>query len=635
MTDTYVSRYEPGQPLSTTVPLHSNAATDIDPIDFEIINNRLRAITDEQSEKLREVSGSPIVTEINDFNIVISDEVGDVVSIAPYILTHAGVSDFMIKWTLEHRDESPGITPGDMFICNDPWIGALHQNDAAVIAPIFHDGELFAWTATTLHQVDMGGPDPGGFSLNAEDVYDEPPPTPPLKVVEDDEIRDDIEDIFRRRSREPELFELDLRAQIATNNTARTRVTELIDRYGANTVKGVMRGMLDRAESKFADRLAELPTGEWWQTGYQEAATVEDMGIYDVTITLHNTGNRLEFDVTGHPQVGMINSTYPGLRGGILNVVLPLLCHDVPWSLGGIYRRIELHVEEGIVPNATFPGAVSASSVTGAWQIRNLANVVIAEMLDASDDHRDHLLAGCVGSWPAITLTGERDGEPFVNTCMDGMAGGWGARSFADGVDTAGGISTPKGQIANVETNERTFPILYLYRREATDSGGAGQHRGGLGGTSAWTPHKSDKPITHLLSTFGMAVPQSLGVAGGYPAAPTLFSLFEDTDLVDEFAAGRLPDLEAVSADSSALAPKTTVELASDDVCCVQWSGGGGYGDPLDRDPERVAADVRAGAVSKDAAETRYGVVLVDGEVDEPATERRRANIRDQRAGGK
>ena len=168
----------------------------------------------------------------------------------------------------------------------------------------------------------------------------------------------------------------------------------------------------------------------------------------------------------------------------------------------------------------------------------------------------------------------------------------------------------------------------------ATDSGGAGEYRGGLGGQSAWLPHKVDGPITHLLSTFGMAVPQSLGVAGGYPGGPVLFSTIEDTDLADRFAAGRLPDLEDLPAEPAALPPKTTVALGDDDVFCAQWSGGGGYGDPLDRDPQRVAADIRDGAVSLEAAEKRYGVVLADGEVDREATDRRREELRDRRTAG-
>lgn len=636
MSDEFASRYEPGQTLDVEhTPLHSDAR-DVhseDPFDFEIIAHRLRTITEEQSEKLREVSGSPIVTEVNDFNIAITDEQGDAVSISPYILTHAGVIDLMVKWTLEHRDGNPGINPGDMFICNDPWVGALHQNDAAVLAPVFHEGELFAWTTTTLHQVDLGGSDPGGFSINADDVYDEPEPTPPMKIVDRGEIRADIEDLFRRRSREPELFELDLRAQVAANNTAKERISELIEQYDAETVKGVMRGVLDRAESKLRDRVASLPDGTWWQTGYQEGNKRGDRGVYAASLELEKRGDELRFTVGGDPQTGMINSTYSGLRGGIMNTVLPLLCHDIPWALGGLYRVLTVDAEEGTIPNATFPGAVSGASINAAWLVRDLANIAIAKLLDACDDQADRLLAGCTGSWPSVIMHGTQNGEPFVNGVFDPQAGGWGARVNGDGIDTAGIISTPKGRIANVETNELTMPVLFMFRREMMDSGGPGEFRGGLGGEAAWVPHGTDEEIAYLLSTFGQFLPQSMGVSGGYPGSPSGYQLLTDTDIQDRLARGELPDRDTVLdlGTQNTVGPKETITQAHSDVFYVYWPGGGGYGDPLDRDPDRVLQDVESGAVSPSAAEHRYGVVIDGDDVDIDATEQRRATLREQR----
>jgi N-methylhydantoinase B len=636
MSDEFASRYEPGESLDISeTPLHSDTRDvhEADPFDFEIIAHRLRTITEEQSEKLREVSGSPIVTEVNDFNIAITDEKGDAVSISPYILTHAGVIDLMVKWTLEHRDGNPGINPGDMFICNDPWVGALHQNDAAVLAPVFHEGELFAWTTTTLHQVDLGGSDPGGFSINADDVYDEPEPTPPLKIVDGGEIQSDIEDIFRRRSREPELFELDLRAQVAANNTAKERIAELIERYDATTVKGVMRGVLDRAEAKLRNRVESLPDGTWWQTGYQEGNKAGDRGVYATSLELEKRGDTLHFTVGGDSQTGMINSTYSGLRGGIMNTVLPLLCHDIPWALGGLYRVLTVEAAEGTIPNATFPGAVSGASINAAWLVRDLANITIAELLDASEEQANRLLAGCTGSWPSVIMQGSQNGEPFVNGVFDAQAGGWGARNDGDGIDTAGIISTPKGRIANVETNELTMPILYLFRQEMADSGGPGEFRGGLGGEAAWIPHGTDVEISYLLSTFGQFLPQSLGVSGGYPGGTSGYQLLRDSDIHTQLSEEGLPSRDAVLdlGDATTVGPKETASQTHSDIFYVHWPGGGGYGDPLSRDPQRILQDVERGAVSKEAARQRYGVIIDNGALDEAATQTRRAEIRANR----
>lgn len=636
MTDEFVSRYDPQGELSIPeTPIHSTSANVVEesPFDFEIISHRLQSITEEVSEKLREVSASPIVTEVNDFNISLTDELGNVVAISPYILTHGGVIDLMIKWTLEHRDGNPSIAPGDMFICNDPWVGALHQNDAAILSPVFYEGELFAWTTTTLHQVDLGGSDPGGFSINAEDVYDEPEPTPPVKIVADSEIQRDIEDIFRRRSREPELFELDLRAQVAANNTARDRLEQLLQRYDPQTVKGVMYGLQDRAESKLRDLLSDLPDGTWDRVGVQEGAHSGDDGLYATSLSLRKQDDQLHFVVGGDEQTGMINSTYSGLRGGIMNAVLPLLCHEIPWALGGLYRCISIDAESGTIANAEYPAAVSGASINAAWLVRDLANVTIAEMLDESQDHARRLLAGCCGSWPSVILQGEQNEEPFVNGLFDPMAGGWGARSFEDGIDTAGVLSTPKGRIANVETNEFEMPVLYLFRQEATDSGGPGTYRGGVGGEAAWIPHGTSSPITHLLSTFGQKHSQSLGVADGDPGGVADYQLLSETGIHRQLTDGNIFDRDSLLAvaDSRRVGPKEEIQQQQNDVFYVLWPGGGGYGDPLDRDPNRVLTDVETGAVSVHEARETYGVVIQDGDIDPDATTQQRKHLREQR----
>ena len=160
---------------------------------------------------------------------------------------------------------------GDMFLCNDPWVGGgLHQNDAVVYQPIFHEGKLFAWTSAICHEPDLGGVGLGSFSPAAQDVFSESVPTPPVKVVRDFQLQRDVADLWVRRSRVPMLVGLDLRAQVGANNVGRERLLAVIAKYGADTVKAVMKRMMDDAEHRLRGKLSSLPDGTWNATGYQD-----------------------------------------------------------------------------------------------------------------------------------------------------------------------------------------------------------------------------------------------------------------------------------------------------------------------------------------------------------------------------
>lgn len=607
---------------------------DLDRVTFEVLRNRLDRINDEQGITLQNVSGSPIATDANDFNVVITDERGEIVNFGQYVMFLGGALDVVIKWILENRSDDPGIQPGDMFLCNDPWVGGVHQNDVAILSPLFQEGELFGWTASTIHQVDVGGVNPGSFCVDADDVFAEAQPTPPIKIVENGEIRKDIEEMFLRRSRVPPLVGMDLRAHVASNNVARERIEEQIDRYGADTVKTVMKETIDHAEESLRSRLRDLPDGVWRHVEYQDVAQTGDRGVYKARLEMEKQDDKLIFNVSGDPSTGMFNCTYPAMRGGFVSAILPMLCHDIPWALGGIYRTMEINAEDDIIINADFPAGTSMGATSGAWQSMNLANKTIANMLAASDEHDEDLIAGCCGSWATINLMGVNQyDDPFVTMLMDPMAGGWGARSDKDGVDTGGILCTPKGQTPNVEANELAFPILYLYRREETDSGGPGEYRGGAGASMCWIPHDTDVPLTSVGSAFGAAMPTSPGVAGGHPSNPTRYELIRDSDIDGWIDRGEIPeDRSEIDGDVEVMSPKYETQLGLDDVYYCLWQGGGGYGDPIDRDPKKVAEDVRDGYVSEDEALETYGVVLDEnGNVIEGKTTARRETIREQR----
>jgi N-methylhydantoinase B len=609
---------------------------EVDPITLEVVAHKLWQINDEQGQALKKVSGSPVATDANDFNVALCDELGDIVNIGPYYLPHAANVDFMVKWTVEHRSENPGIHPDDMFLCNDPWVGALHPQDVAVLSPVFVDGMLFCWTGSTIHAVDLGGVNIGSWCVDAEEHFAEGMAYPPIKIVEGGEIRRDVEDVYLRRSRAPALVGLDLRAHIASNNVAKERMQALVARYGAETVHAVMKKQMDYAEQRFRERLRSIPDGTWRCETYQEVAKSGERGVHKTLLALTKQADHLTFDFTGtDPNVGMINSTRAGAVGGSMVAILPLLCFDIPWALGGLHRAIDFVTPVGTIINAEFPHGVSMGSIAGTWSATNAANVCIAKLLSSVPELEDRLLAGCVGSWTTVIASGlDNNRQSFVTMIMDCMAGGWGARSFADGVDTAGLMAAITGQCPNVETNEGFYPILYLFRRETKDSGGAGEFRGGMGATSCWIPHETDgQPIQLVLATFGEAFPTALGIDGGYPANTAMYRMKRGTDVAERFAQREMPtDLDDLAGELEYLPEKCETQQFVGDAFEHTWSGGGGFGDPLDRLPEKVAEDVRNDAVSVVAAETIYGVVLgADGAADLEATRSAREAIRAER----
>ena len=632
-----------GQTTVGDVALHTVGQDTVDGIDaltYEVIRHRLAAITEEMGDAIKRMSGSVVVTDCNDFGAAIMDEAGDTVQVGLYNMQLAASLDMAAKWTLANRSTNPGIQPGDMFLCNDPWVGGgLHQNDVTVLAPLFHEGELFGWTGAVAHQVDLGGVSPGSWSVDGMDVFWESIPLPPVKIVEAGALRTDIEDVYLRRSRVPKLVALDLRAKIGANNVAQDRLTALIGKYGPDTVKAVMKRMMNDAEARLRARLSELPDGTWGAVAHQDGGRAGDRNVYKIVLNMTKTGDRLSFDFTGtDPQVeGIINCTLAGLRGGIMPVVLTMLCPDIPWAPGGIYRTIDIISEPGTINNCTFPAGIGKASVASAWSTQNAVSETVAAMLATHPEHSKHLMSVCCGSWDLTLLAGvDQHGGGFVTMLCDAMAGGLGAKVDGDGVDTGGENCIPMGRVADVEINEFSFPILYLWRREEADSGGPGRYRGGVGASSCFIPHDSPTGGVHLVvSAPGKAVPQAPGLAGGYPAATQYDVLVRHSNVPQQLSAGVIPaDLTDLGGEVHTVPPHLETELGAADVYFTHWQGGGGMGDPILREPGRVATDVADGKVSRQAAHQVYGVVLHQtGAVDDEQTTIRRHTLRLERAG--
>jgi N-methylhydantoinase B len=610
----------------------------LDPITYEVIRHHLWATTQEMGDAFRRMSGSVVVTGANDFNFGIMDELGNTIQLGPYNIALGVLFDSAAKWTLQHRAENPGIEDGDMFLCNDPWVGGgIHQNDVAVFAPMFWEGELFAWTAATAHQLDLGGVAPGSWTPHSRSVFWESLPTPPVKIVRGGRLQRDVEDVYLRRSRIPRLVALDLRAQIGANSFAQEHVRALIRKYGPDIVKAVMKRQMADTERRLRAKLRDLPDGSWHAVAYQEEAREGDRGVYQISLTLTKRRDHMTFDFRGtDPQVeGLINCTYNGLQGGVIWGIMPVLCGDIPWSPAGVMRCFDIISEPGTLNNANFPAGISQASVASGWSTMNATIECLSRMLDTQPTRRDTVIAGCEGTVAITVFAGLNQHKyPFVVMLMDTNAGGLGARVDQDGVDSGGQVAITMASIPDVEMTELMNPLLYLWRREEPDSGGPGRFRGGVGASICVVPHGTDERMAMVISGSGKAVNMNPGLAGGYPGNSQLDLAIRDSNLRELLRNGVMPAaLEEIRGQVEYLPSHKESYFDANDVYYQFWQAGGGYMDPLLRDPRQVLHDIVELRVSAEAARALCGVALRPSqlEVDGPETERLRAKIRAER----
>lgn len=599
---------------------------------FEILRHRLWYINDEGARTISRLSGSPVATEVFDMNTGLMNKEGDLVYIDTFICAQATTLTPFVKTLLSEYADNPGIGEDDMFLTNDPYVSVAHQTCVMVAGPVHWKGKLAGWTGASLHVIDVGGSTAGQAQINADSIFAEQPIIAPIKLVEGGRIRRDIERVYLRNSRLPNLLALDLRAKVAAAQVVRKRLIETFEEFGFDTVQAAMADVIDYTEGRIRARLRELPDGVWKHRGYIEWGDK----IYRCCLTMTKEGDRLVFDFreTDDQAPAIINCTIHGLIGGVLAAMMVYLCWDIPWSPAGLRRVMEVKSRRGSVFDAAWPAGVSKSTTTSIWEARNLASITIAKMLGASVVHRDRAMAGWQGVKALEELFGRDEaGEPFGGPLLDGMAGGTGALCCADGIDTGGHTSSVRATIANVESYEFRYPILYLYRRQTRDSGGPGMFRGGAGVSIMYVPNGVEEIPTKILHTFGVEQPESPGMFGGHPSCTNQFAILRDSDVLKRFASGEMPtELSDIQGTLEIYPGYKATSMRRSDVYRTVSQGGGGYGDPLDRDPHRVADDVTNSLVSKEWARRAYGVILdAAGAVDKPATENTRAAIRDER----
>lgn len=597
----------------------------MDPMTFSIIRHRLFRIVDEAVITLKHVSGSAITNEGHDLMVSLYGADGSLLMGGVGFLHHLTSAAEACKSIIRRFGDRIG--EGDVYLLNDPYTAALHTSDIYLVAPIHFDGKLVAWSACFVHVYDIGAMNPGGFSPQSPDIYTEGFSSPGIKIVDKGEMVQDVVDTILNMVRSPEMVMLDLRSMIACNNVARERMQALIAKYGPETVNEAGAELIRQSEELLRARLLELPDGSWQSRQYLdvqgETATVR--------LTMTKKAGRLVFDFTGSsPQSRhAINCTYWAALGGLFAPLFPLLCYDITWN-EGVIRLVEMIAPEGSIVNCTRPAPVSVATVGAIQSVNNAACATIGKMLAASDKYREQATAVWHANHFAIFKFGRNQkGGQSIGILTETFAGAGGARAFADGVDIGGEVPNPISRMANVETVEASFPIRYLFRKRMPDSGGPGRWRGGAGGELAIVPHKApDGGLNYVISGKGDRHPMSDGLAGGLPGGLNSYKWAKSAQTPKSGDDSRLPG-------SSEPVSWGVFPLMGEDALYVRWNGGGGFGDPLDRDPESVLKDVVEALVSPEAARRVYGVVLTEpGALDRDATEAMRRKMKMERMAG-
>ena len=622
----YIPPPAPELRIDPSVQLHGDFDLDLDPVTYQVLRNRFWSINLDHSDTIRRVSGSPVIVYMDDFNTALLTETGDLLMAGPSIQWFAAIGDLPVKWTLENRSANPGIHDGDVFFTNDPWVGCIHAMDVGMFAPVFWEGRIFSWIFSQCHVGDVGGPFPGSFNPVAQNLYEEATLVPPIKLVERGELRDDVLEMHTRKSRTPDHLELQLRSQMAGIHTVQGRMAEVLEDYGPLVVKGAMRRMIRDSSRAIGDRLLRIPDGEWEERIYMAGLGATDRSAHRFVARLRKTGDQLVFGNAGtDEQYGSANSVYGTWRSGAIVALSNFVGWDQLLCNAGALDHLTFEPTAGTLTVPVQPAATTG--VGGNNASVYLPSFVVSKMLASGPPDLQKRVNAAGGSAVVSFWFGagmDRHGNFAVGAPGDVVAGALGAFPDRDGVDIGGAWWWPNNPSGNVEEWEDALPILYLYRRERPSSGGPGTWRGGNALETAVVLHRTDEMLVQLVS-LDQAINCAIGLGGGLPGHPGDYRFSPSVTSPEQFARGWLPgsgtELEALVGELPRVFAKDTTNMHQGDVFVAQYNGGGGWGDPLARDPARVARDVALSSVLPEDAESQYGVMLdPDGKPNDPAT---------------
>ncbi len=613
-------------------------AATVDPVRYEIFRHRLWVIGEEGRAALQRVSASPIVVQGGECMQSFYDASGRMVLACSGHLRFAAATSDAIKLLIRTFGERPGFHEGDQIFHNDPYIAGSHTYDQMVVLPIFANGRLIAWTASSSHTADTGGLLRG----TATEIYHEGVRVRALKVVEKGEFRDDVCQTIVEQCRDPYYVELDLRSRVAANNVSARRVLRLVEQFGLDFVLAACQKLIDDAERLARAKLAALPDGTWRARTY--ATAMRSARPFQVCCAMTKRGDELFFDFEGTTAQSDDdqNSTLPSTMAHVALALTNMLYWDVPWSDGKM-APVHVNVPEGTLLNCRFPAACGGAPRVGQILVSTVTECV-AKLLYAAGRFED-VNAGWQGLWyqggPGYFYGGtNRAGLPVAQGLYDIHGGGFGATPLRDGVDTGGHANIPAGGISDVERIELHYPFLYFARNHNPDGAGYGRYRGGAGSHRLYLILGS-RDLTVDFRPYGGIPNGGFGLFGGYPCGTGGMRAILRTDperLRARLGEGRYPTSgqEALAegwADThvpEAGRPRVPIPehwLVSDFV-----QSGGGFGDPLERDPLSLARDVAGGIYTAATADRMFGLRLDEaGAADAASTRRRRDEIRAER----
>lgn len=603
-----------------------SVSSSVDPVTFEILSHRLHQITLEMGTTLERVGGTVNTTQMHDYMAALYLPNGDVLSAGESMARHAACAGFAVKRIIERFEKDGSIYRDDIFLLNDPYLAAIHQSDIYMVSPIHYRDQLMGWSATFVHVMDIGAMSPGGNSPGATEICQEGLRIPGLKLVEKGALRQDVFDTLINMTRQPVMVGLDLKCEIAANNVAKARMREMFDQYGPELITSVSSEMIRYSESILKRRIREIPDGVWTDSG-----AIQTDETWNVVLALRKTGDRLVFDFTGTDQQAKrgINLPYHATLGACFEAVLTTLGHDLPRNHGAC-GPIEVIAPEGTVVNVQYPGPVSLNTTSGMKTVQYLSSSVLMQMLATSEKWQREVMALSLGFRLARHAGVNQYRRYYVSTLLD--LSGAGATSTRDGMNTGGYLTAH-----NVEWIESNFPLFYLFRRHIKDGGGAGEFVGGSGAEAALALHDAPEGRIKVIA-FGVAGLRNSGqgIFGGYPAAPSLLVLLEESKVRDFIESRKYPKDLAELGGQPRLLPYCEFDLKADGVLYIRSASGGGYGDPLERDPKLVAEDFSNGLISKETAEEIYGVILDENGLapNLAATQNLRLRLRQERSEG-
>jgi N-methylhydantoinase B len=544
-----------------------------DPIAFEVIRNALVAATDEMALTLRRSAYSTNIKTRSDFSCAFFD--AELRSVAQGFTQPVHLGSMSEQVPRAVRDYGPEhLGPGDVVVTNDPFPSGVHLNDISLISPVHAGGELVGYVANLAHHVDVGGGAPASIGAFRE-VFQEGVIIPPVKVVEDGVIVEDVFGLILAQIRSKRETAGDLRAQIAANATGVRRIQALVARHGRDTVVATMTELLDYTERRARAEVAALPHGV-----YEAEGSIDTDGYTDEPVVLRarvEVGeDGVSFDLTGSdPQRrAPVKSTYAQTFSACAYALKCLVDPDLPVN-DGFYRLVRVHAPAGTVTNATWP-----APVVGGWETNTrLVDVIFRALLPALPER---LPAGTKAMMCHAGFGGV-DAETGDYYCfLETFAGGYGGRAASDGPDA---VQTHGQNTENapVEETELNYPVRVGRLALVEDSEGAGRFRGGLGLRKDFL---FDRATTFtILADRTTAGPW--GAFGGEAGLPASYVLIRD-------------GAETV------LPAKTTVDVQAGDTISYRTCGGGGYGPAVERDRALVARDVREGKVSVERAREVY-----------------------------